>query len=115
MDWNGLLDGMTDIVRDTFSQPIIFTPGDTGIPISTKPDGTPLTAILDYDAADSKEGSATITNRLTIIDVKLADIGGITPKKRDAVQFVDTGEEFEVNQRIPSSSGMMKLELRKRG
>lgn len=112
MDWTGLLDGMTGIVRDTFGEPFTYTPVQTGIEITSSViTGEPLRGVFDpaHEPLDAG-GSIGAAGRITVLDIRLADIG-LLPMKKDAVSV--SGRDWEVIEKYPSSSGMMKLSLRK--
>lgn len=111
MDWDQLLDDMTATIAETFPKRIIYTRVD-GTTHTETPDGKPLTGVFDYQAVESRDGASLgITNRQTILDVRLADLG-FDPETRDTVS-VDGEGSFTVLAKYPSSSGMMKLHLRK--
>ncbi len=106
MDWNGLLDGMTDIVRDTFGQAVSYSRFETGI---TYPN---IEAIFDPSFETTEVGgSVPVTIRIPVLDIKLSDIGGLEPKQDD--QAVINATTYRVIKALPSSSGMMKAHLRK--
>ncbi|RVH56276.1 hypothetical protein CN213_16140 [Sinorhizobium meliloti] len=113
MDWNGLLDGMTGIVRDTFGEPFTYTRLETGETLThSVATGEELRGI--YDAAWSPEQDGTalrVSASIPVLDVKLSDLG-FEPATKD--QLTVDGVSYQVNDKIPSSSGMMKLHLRKR-
>lgn len=110
-DWDALLDDMTATVAGTFPKCITYTRLELGTVHDKTPSGTPLTAIYDVVEADTTEGpSRTVTNRRVVIDIRLADLG-FDPMQRDLVTVHGIGD-FTVLNRIPSSSGMMKLVLR---
>jgi len=112
MDWEELLDGMTAVVADTFAVSLVYERAEQpGVLIDKTPSGAPLTCIYDVEVADAAEGgSLTVSNRRTVIDVRLADLGFV-PAKKDRVT-VPAGT-FTVLDKDQSTSGMMKLELRK--
>ena len=108
--WDDLLDIATEAVRDVFSVPLTYVRLETDTTHTTTPSGEPLTAIFDVIPAESNEGvSLTVANRITVIDVRLADLG-FDPAVKDRVTI--NGKSYDVNKRLPSSSGMMKLQLR---
>lgn len=112
MDWTGLLDGMTDLVRDTFGEPFTYTPQATGVTLThSVATGSPLIAPFDPSHEPLDAGTAIgIAGRIAVIEIKLSDIG-VDPMKKDGVTVA--GKSWEVNEKFPSSSGMMKLHLRK--
>lgn len=112
MDWTGLLDGMTDLVRDTFGEPFTYTRLETGTTIThSVVTGLPLVAPFDPDHAPFEVGgSVPVSGRITVLDVKLSDLG-FEPMKKDEVTVA--GKAWAVNEKQASSSGMMKLALRK--
>jgi hypothetical protein len=113
MDWTGLLDGMTGVVRDTFGDPVSYYRAETGTTHTTTPSGAPLTAVFDVESIDSKDGaSLTASNRRTVIDIRLADLGFVPAKNDEATV---RGTTYFVMDKDPSSSGNMKLQLRKKG
>lgn len=92
--------------------PILYERVETGEVIDKRPDGQQLTAVYDVVAAESIDGfSLSVSNRITVIDVRIDDLG-FTPASRDFVTV--KGQRFMVTKRIPSSSGMMKLQLGER-
>jgi hypothetical protein len=106
MDWNDLLDGMTDIVRDTFGQAVSYFQFATDI---TYPD---IDAIFDPSFETTEVGgSVPVTIRIPVLDIKLSDIGGLEPKQDDEATI--NGTKYRVIKALPSSSGMMKAHLRK--
>lgn len=109
MDWEDLLNDMTETVAETFAVSLIYERAATGEVFDKTPRGTPLTAIYDTGTVDSKDGaSLAVSNRITVIDIRLADLDFI-PAKRDRVTI--PAGSFEVLDKDPSSSGMMKLKL----
>lgn len=113
MNWNGLLDGMTAVVRDVFGDPISYYRAETGTTHTTTPSGAPLTAVFDVETIDSKDGaSLAASNRRTVIDIRIADLGFVPAKNDEATV---RGVSYLVLDKDPSSSGNMKLQLRKKG
>lgn len=114
MDWTGLLDGMTDLVRDTFGEPFTYTRLETGEVLTVSADsGIRLTGVFDPAHEPLEAGGALPAGgRIAVLDIKLADLGFL-PMKKDGVTVA--GKSWEVNEKYVSSSGMMKLHLRKAG
>lgn len=95
---------MTTILVDTFKEPFVYVRAETGQIVNGF-------GIFDYDHQPlDTNASLGVSGRVTVLDVRLADLG-FTPAKRDAVTVA--GTEYVVNEKYPSSSGMMKLHLRK--
>lgn len=112
MDWTGLLDGMTDLVRDTFGEPFTYTRVETGVTLTeSAATGLPLLAPFDPAHEPLEAGAAlTVAGRIAVLDVKLTDLGFL-PMKKDGVTVA--GKSWEVLEKYPSSAGTMKLHLRK--
>ncbi|MCB5201716.1 hypothetical protein LH464_04385 [Neorhizobium sp. T786] len=112
MDWDELLDDMTAVVVDTFAVSLVYERAEApGVLIDKTPSGAPLTCIYDVETVDGAEGgSLSVANRRTIIDVRLDDLGFV-PSTKDFVR-VPAGR-FSILNKDESSSGMMKLQLRK--
>ncbi len=113
MDWNGLLDGMTCIVRDTFGEPFTYTRLETGETLThSVATGEELRGIFDPTWSPEQDGTALrVSATIPVLDVRISDLG-FTPASKD--QITVAGADWQVNDKIPSSSGMMKLHLRKR-
>jgi len=103
MDWNGLLDAMTATVRDTFGEPVSYVRSDG--------QAVEITGVYDPDYKPVEVGGTmqTLSNRI-VLDVREADIG--LPATTDDTLRVK-GRRFRVMAIWPSSSGMVKLELRR--
>lgn len=109
MDWSGLLDDMTGVVRDTFGEvvAIIYKRGETG---EIKPD---LTAIFDYEHVGLEAGGRVpTTSKIPVLDVRNADLG-FEPLPDDEVTISGFGS-FRVIDTFPDSSKNTKLHLRKK-
>ena len=113
MDWNGLLDGMTGLIRDTFGEPYSYTRVSTGEVITESVvTGEPLTPPFDPTYSFEQDGTAlSVGATIPVLDVKLSDLGFV-PATKDEVTV--GGTAYIINAKIPSSSGMMKLHLRKK-
>lgn len=113
MDWNGLLDGMTGIVRDTFGEHFTYTRLETGETLThSVVTGEELRGVFDPTYSPAQDGTAlTVSATVPMLDIKLSDLGFV-PATKD--QLTVGGANYQVNDKIPSSSGMMKLLLRKR-
>lgn len=113
-DWLGLLDGMTDLVRDTFGEPFSYTRAETGEVLThSAATGLPLVAPFDPAHEPLEVGaSVSVAGRIAVLDVKLSDLGFL-PMKKDGVTVA--GKSWDVLEKYASSSGMMKLHLRKAG
>ena len=109
MDWHGLLDDMTGIVRDTFGEAVavIYKRAETG---EIKPD---LIAIFDYEHAELQAGGkVSTTSRIPVLDVRNADLG-FDPLPDDEVTISGQGT-FRVIDTFADSSKNTKLHLRKK-
>lgn len=105
MDWNGLLDGMTATVRDTFGEPVSYTREETGETIE-------LVGIFDPDFKEVTAGGAMPTlSKVPVLEVRVDDVGA-DPVQGDRV--VIKGKAYIVAAPWPSSSGMVKLQLRRK-
>lgn len=112
MDWNGLLDGMTRLIADTFPEPISYYRVSTDTTHTVTVTGAPLTGVFDYEAVETREGASLgVNNRQTVVDIRLADLG-FEPESKDRVEIA--GKTYDVLTKHPTTSGMMKLYLRKR-
>jgi hypothetical protein len=104
MDWNGLLDGMTAIVRDTFGEPVSYWIEATGETIE-------IIGIFDPDFKEVAAGGTMPTlSKVPMLEVRVDDIG-VDPMQGDRVTV--QGRRYLVSAPWPSSSGMVKLQLRK--
>lgn len=114
MDWNGLLAGMTATVRDTFGEPVSYwkfgTPTDQWI--TERVDGGPLTGIYDPDSAAlaAAGGDVPLNSTMQVLEMRVADLG-FSPDEED--RAIVQGRTYRVVAVFPSSSGMVKLQLRK--
>ncbi|MER9393892.1 MULTISPECIES: hypothetical protein [unclassified Mesorhizobium] len=109
MDWSGLLDGMTEVVRDTFRESVlvIYKRFETG---EIKAD---LAAIFDYEHVGLEAGGRVpTTSKIPVLDVRDADLG-FEPMPDDEVTVSGFGS-FRVIDTFPDSSKNTKLHLRKK-
>lgn len=95
---------MTTVLVGAFKEPFVYVRTETGQVVNGF-------GIYDIDHLPLDTNAALgVAGRVTVLDVRVADLG-FTPAKRDQVTV--GGIEYVVNERYPSSSGMMKLHLRK--
>lgn len=107
MDWEGLLEGATAIVRDTFGEPFSYVRASDGYTVD------PVTAIFDPDFVEmAGNGAQQVSARMIVVEVRNEDIGG-EPKLEDRFTRKKTGVTYRVSVPMPSSSGMTKVQLRK--
>lgn len=107
MDWEGLLEGATAIVRDTFGEPFTYVRHSDGHKVE------PVTAIFDPDFVEmAGNGAQQMAARMIVVEVRDSDIGG-EPKLEDRFTRHKTGITYRVSTPMPSSSGMTKVQLRK--
>lgn len=111
-NWTGLLDRMTRTVRATFGEPVSYFRFETGQTITTRPDGEPLTGIFDpdHEPLSASPGSVEVNSRIVVLDMRVADLGFV-PLEEDKATV--KGVTYRVMKVHPSSSGMMKLQLRR--
>lgn len=107
-DWDGLLGGMTGVIRDTFGKAAIYTRAATG---------EVFEIVAPFDPAYSQSdagGSLSVTVTRPVVDIRIADIGGHEPEQDDTARIGGAGGVlYRVIDVEPSSSGMMKAHLRK--
>ncbi|MBZ9820193.1 hypothetical protein [Mesorhizobium sp. CA4] len=109
MDWHGLIDDMTGIVRDTFGEAVavIYRRAETG---EIKSD---LIAIFDWEHAELQAGGkVSTTSRIPVLDVRNADLG-FDPLPDDEVTIAGQGS-FRVIDTFSDSTKNTKLHLRKK-
>ncbi|RWQ35844.1 MAG: hypothetical protein EOS20_17375 [Mesorhizobium sp.] len=108
MEWDGLLDSLTAVVRDTFRESVfvIYKRTETG---AIKTD---LAAIFDYSPEALEAGGSLPTrSRIPVLDVRNADLG-FEPLPDDEVTISGHGV-FRVIDTLRDSSKNTKLHLRK--
>jgi hypothetical protein len=107
MDWRGLLDGMTGVIRDSFGEAVTYRRNASGEVFNIAAPFDPT-----YVQAEAN-GSLPVTVNRPVLDVRIADIGGHEPQQDDTA--VIGGRSYRVIDVEPSNSGMMKAHLRKVG
>jgi len=106
MIWRALLDNMTQQVRDTFGQTVIYSRKETAEVFE-------ILAVFDITYQLSDAGGNVATNiPVKEVDIRLSDIGGKPPKQGDTVMI--DGAQYLVKNVKQSTSGMVKAVLRER-
>lgn len=104
MDWDGLLDDMTAAVRDVFGEPVLYRRTETG-------EDHEIHGVFDPDFKELEAGGTMPTlSKIPVLDVRVDDLG-FEPSTEDRVTV--GGKRYRIMSIWPSSSGMVKLQLRR--
>lgn len=104
MDWDGLLDDMTATVRDVFGEPVLYSRTETG-------EDHEIRGVFDPDFKELEAGGTMPTlSKIPVLEIRVADLG-FNPSTEDRVTV--QGKRYRMQAIWPSSSGMVKLQLRR--